>query len=75
MESSISLTLKIGAIVHASRNSAAAKYDEPKASMSRNNGIIMFWLHVQVITVVKLECWKVERLKNGVEWTSGTQCI
>lgn len=32
----------------------------------------MFWLHVQVITVVKLKCWKVESLENGVEWTLGT---
>ena len=73
MDCSISLTLKTGATVHANRNSAAAEYDGPKASMSRNNGIIIFWLHVQVITVVKLKCWKVENLENGVEWTLGTQ--
>lgn len=45
--------------------------DGPKVSMSRNNGVIMFWLCVQVITVVKLESRKFKK-KTGVEWTLGT---
>lgn len=61
IESSISLTLKAGEVIHASRNSAAVEYNEPKSSVSKNNGIIMFWLCVLVITVEELECEKVER--------------
>ena len=48
-------------------NLAAVEYDGPKASMSRNNGIIMVWLHVQqVITGVNTGKQKVEKtLLNG----------
>lgn len=72
-ESSISLALKSGPIIHASRNSAAVEHDGPKASMSRNNGIIKFWLGVWVITVVKLKYLEAESWESSVEWTLGRE--
>lgn len=41
--------------------------------MSRNNGIIKFWLGARVITVVELKYLEAESWESSVEWTFGRE--